>query len=187
MSLQPRPISYVLWALLISPNTRWPLAHACSTIGTTDSTVDSLNRSHACVPFCRRGFSLLIPLLLLSPGALRVGCSRPRSALAAAPAPADSDDEAPIPRFSHRPALIFCYGYAEVPLLRPNVSRLYSSPAFVCPRPASQPTGRGTFPFEDGDYQLIINLGKWRKDEKEKGAEEEPHHHSHTKSEHQSE
>jgi hypothetical protein len=42
------------------------------------------------------------------------------SARAAAPLPADSDDEVPIPRFSHRTALVSCYGDAEVALCAPE-------------------------------------------------------------------
>jgi hypothetical protein len=36
------------------------------------------------------------------------------SAQAAAPSPAGSDDEVPIPRISNRTALVSCYGDAEV-------------------------------------------------------------------------
>jgi hypothetical protein len=48
---------------------------------------------------------------------------------AAAPLPADNDDDVPIPRFLHHTALVSCYGDAEVPLLRPSVSCLSSSPS----------------------------------------------------------
>jgi hypothetical protein len=37
------------------------------------------------------------------------------SAHAAAPSPADRDDEVPIPRFSHHTALVSCYSDAEIP------------------------------------------------------------------------
>jgi hypothetical protein len=49
------------------------------------------------------------------------------------------------PRFSHRAALVSCYGDAEIPLLRPGVSCLSSSPAppIVRPQPALQAGGRG--------------------------------------------
>jgi hypothetical protein len=54
--------------------------------------------------------------------------SPPRpSARAAATSPADSDDEVPIPCFSHRTDLVSCYGDAEAPLPRPSVSHLSSS------------------------------------------------------------
>jgi hypothetical protein len=62
--------------------------------------------------------------------------SPPRpSAHAAAASPIDSDDELPIPRFSHHLALVSCYGDAEVPLLRRIVSHLCSStsPSIVRP------------------------------------------------------
>jgi hypothetical protein len=49
------------------------------------------------------------------------------SAPAAAPSPADRDDEVPIPQFSHCTALLSCYGDAEVPLPLPSLSRLFSS------------------------------------------------------------
>jgi hypothetical protein len=66
------------------------------------------------------------------------------SAHAAAPSPAESDDEVPIPRFSHRTALLSCYGDAEVLLPRPGVSCLSSSPSppFVRPQPALQADDR---------------------------------------------
>jgi hypothetical protein len=62
------------------------------------------------------------------------------SAHAAAPSPADSDDEAPIPRFSHRTALVSCYGDAEVPLPHPGRSCRSSSPSppIARPQPALQ-------------------------------------------------
>jgi hypothetical protein len=50
------------------------------------------------------------------------------SAHAATSSPAHSDDEVPIPRFSHGTVLVSCYGDAEVPLPCPRVSCLSSSP-----------------------------------------------------------
>jgi hypothetical protein len=60
------------------------------------------------------------------------------AAHAAAPSPANSDEEVPIPRFSHRTALVSCYGDADVSLPRPSVSRLFSSTSspIVCSQPA---------------------------------------------------
>jgi hypothetical protein len=68
--------------------------------------------------------------------------------------PADSIDEVPIPRLSHRTALVSCNGDAEVPLPRPAVSCLPSSPfpPIVSPQPALQaggqcPLGYASFRF----------------------------------------
>jgi hypothetical protein len=74
---------------------------------------------------------------------LHVTSSPQPSACAAAPSPADSDYEVPIPRFSHRTALVSCYGDAEVPLPSPGVSCLSSSPSppIVRPQPALQAGG----------------------------------------------
>jgi hypothetical protein len=60
------------------------------------------------------------------------------SAHAAAPSPADSDDEVLNPHVSHRAALILCDGDAEVSRLRPGISCLSSSPSppIVRPQPA---------------------------------------------------
>jgi hypothetical protein len=73
------------------------------------------------------------------------------SAHTAAPSPADSDDKAPIVHFSPRTALVTCYGDAEVPLPRPGVSCLSSSPSppIVRPQPALQAGGRGRCPLRN--------------------------------------
>jgi hypothetical protein len=71
------------------------------------------------------------------------------SAHAAAPSPADSDDEVLIPRLSHRAAVGLCDGDAEVPLPCPGVACLSSSPSphIVRPQPALQASGRGRWPL----------------------------------------
>jgi hypothetical protein len=69
------------------------------------------------------------------------------SAPAAATLPADRDEEVPIPCLPHRTALVSCDGDAEIPLSRPSVSCLSSSPPIVHPQPASQAGGRGRCPF----------------------------------------
>jgi hypothetical protein len=50
---------------------------------------------------------------------LHVNCPPQPSAHAAAPSPADSDDEVPILHFSHHTALVPCYGDNELPLPAP--------------------------------------------------------------------
>jgi hypothetical protein len=74
------------------------------------------------------------------------------SARAAAPSSADSDDEVPIQHFSHHTALVSCHGDAEVPLLRPSVSCLSSSPSppIDRPQPALQAGGGSRCPLRYG-------------------------------------
>jgi hypothetical protein len=82
-------------------------------------------RCLACLVLQTRSAMMRFPFL--------VCMSRPPpqpSAHAAAPSLADRDDEVPIPLFSHRTTLVSCYGDAEVPLLRPDVSCHSSS---ACP------------------------------------------------------
>jgi hypothetical protein len=71
------------------------------------------------------------------------------SAHASAPSTADSEDEVPIPRFSHPTAPVSCYGDAEVPLPGCGVSCLSSSssPPFVRPQAALKAGGRGRCPL----------------------------------------
>jgi hypothetical protein len=105
------------------------------------------------------------------------------SAYAAAPSPADSDDEVPIPCFSHRIVLVSCYGDVEVPLPRPGVLCLSSSPSCspsTCPagwRPQPMPSQVWFMPIcfffylpaeehaqpcssqQDADPQVSLGLG----------------------------
>jgi hypothetical protein len=71
---------------------------------------------------------------------------------AAAPSPAPSDDEVPIPRFSYCTALVSCYGDAEVLLPCLGVSCLSSSPSppIVRPQPALQAGGHSRCPLGYG-------------------------------------
>jgi hypothetical protein len=118
------------------------------------------------------------------------------SALAAPASPADSDDDIPILRFSHRPALVSCSGDAEVLLLRPSLSHPYSStpPTIVRPRPALQAGGVADAPSSTVDTDLLLLPpplklshsvgdehweGKWRDNRTAEGPGEEPHHQQH--------
>jgi hypothetical protein len=68
--------------------------------------------------------------------------SPPRPAAhAAAASPTDSDDELPIPRFSHHPALVSWDGDAEVSLRRRSVSHLTTPPPLVLFAPNPPRTG----------------------------------------------
>jgi hypothetical protein len=90
-----------------------------------------------------------IPCLQVSPP------PRP-SAHTTAASPADSDDELPIPRLSHRPALVSCYGDVALPPLRPRLSRLCSStsPPIVCPQPAPKAARCGRCPLGLCEYRF---------------------------------
>jgi hypothetical protein len=83
---------------------------------------------------------------------LRVTSPPQPSAHAAAPSPADSEDEDPIPRFSHPTAPVSCYGDAEVPHPGCGVSCLSSSPSppIVRPQSALKAGGRGRCPLGYG-------------------------------------
>jgi hypothetical protein len=120
--------------------------------------------------------------------------SPPHSSARAAPAsPDNSDDDIPILRFSHRPALVSCSGDAEVLLLRPSLSHPYSSttPPIIRPRPALQAGGAADALSGTVDTDLLLLPpplelshsvgdkhweGKWRDNRTAEGPGEEPHH-----------
>jgi hypothetical protein len=83
------------------------------------------------------------------------------SAHAAAPSPADSDDEVLIPRFSHCAALVLCDCAAEVSCPHPGVSCLSSSPSppIARPQPALQAGGHGRCPLGYGSFQFSSSPG----------------------------
>jgi hypothetical protein len=88
------------------------------------------------------------------------------------PSPADSIDEVPIPRLSHRTALVSCSGDAEVPLLRPGVSCLSSSPfpSIVSPQSTLQAGGRGRCPLGYASFRFAFScssLSAWETKKKE--------------------
>jgi hypothetical protein len=94
-----------------------PPAHTCSTRSTieTATTVVSLDGPPAPVT------CVLVRFPIVSPWPLPMFRCVPS---------ADSDGNVPIPRFSHRPALVSCYGDAKLSFLRPSVSHLSSSCLF---------------------------------------------------------
>jgi hypothetical protein len=71
------------------------------------------------------------------------------SARAAAASPADSDNNVPIPRLSHPPALVSCFGDAVAPHLRTSFC---SSTPPIRPQPA--PPAGSRCPLENSDSLL---------------------------------
>jgi hypothetical protein len=63
------------------------------------------------------------------------------SLCAAAASPAESEDDVPISRFSHCPALVSCYGDSAVPPPCPSLSCRSSSTSPPIARPKPCPTG----------------------------------------------
>jgi hypothetical protein len=154
-----------------------PPAHACSTRCTTDTatTLDTMDGPPASVtsvflgspvvspqPLPRSRLSCFSPQVPCVSGApdhvsddevpipcLHVTLPPRPAARAAATSPANSDDEVPIPRFSHRPALLSRCGDAEVSLLPSSVSRFHSSTSPPI-QSAPQPGGRIRCPLGHG-------------------------------------